>query len=299
MPDENTTQSTDEVRTAPRHTVLRLVAIIAVSILSAETLLMFMFDRLSRHLTLWEDFLDGILLTILLSPVLYLYLFRPMSKYITALREAQGLLRKQHDILEEEVRHRTAELVERNEQQAMLMEELQRAEEKYRNLVDRLPSVTYVLNLEEDGKLVFVSPQIEQLGYGLKEWNETPELRFQRMHPEDRDRVMEALMHSRDTGEVFDCDYRLYSRDNKVRWFHDEATVVCDRIDKKLYLQGVMLDITEKKSMEEELAERRKLVDHQVMQRTEQLERRISVLESANANLSRIINERRNGQSQE
>lgn len=299
MPEENTTRSSDEIRTSPRNTVLRLVAIVAVSILSAETLLMFIFSRLSRHLTLWEDLLDGVMLTLLLSPVLYLYLFRPMSKYIIALREAQGLLQKQHDILEDEVRLRTAELVERNEQQARLMVELQSAEEKYRNLVDQLPSVTYILNLDGDGKLAFMSPQIEQLGYSLNEWIETPELRFQRMHPEDRDRIMQAVLNSRDTGEVFDCDYRLFSRDNKVRWFHDEATVVCDRIDKMRYLQGVMLDITEKKSMEAELAERRKLVDQQVMQRTEQLERRISVLESANANLSRIINERREGQRQE
>jgi PAS domain S-box-containing protein len=299
MPEENTTRSSDADLTAPQHPVLRLVAIVTVSIMTIETLLMFIFDRLSRHLTIWEDFLDGMLLTVLLSPILYLYLFRPMSKYIAELHKAQGLLQRQHDILEDEVRLRTTELVERNEQQAKLMQELQSAEEKYRNLVNRLPSITYILNLEDDGKLVFVSPQIEQLGYAMKEWNETPELRFQRMHPEDRDRVMQAVSHSRDSGETFDCDYRLYSRDNQVRWFHDEATVVCDRINKMRYLQGVMLDITEKKSMEEELAERRKLVDQQVMQRTEQLERRISVLESANANLSRIINERRNGQSQE
>jgi PAS domain-containing protein len=52
-----------------------------------------------------------------------------------------------------------------------------------------------------------------------------------------------------------------------------------------------MLDITEKKSMEAELAEHRHRLEQQVERRTAMLERRISVLESANANLSTKIEE--------
>jgi PAS domain S-box-containing protein len=295
MTDENSTRPAGEILIAPRHSILRLVVIVMVSILVVETLLMFFFDRLPRHPGLMGEFLDGFLLIILVSPILYLYLFRPMSNYIAALHKAQGLLEKQRDSLEEEVQRRTAELVERNEQQARLVQELQEAEEKYRNLVDRLPSITYTLTLEDEGKLVFVSPQIEQLGYAVTEWIETPELLHERMHPEDRDQVNRALIRSRETGEPFSCDYRLFTRANEVRWFHDEATVVCDRVGRMSYLQGIMLDVTEKKSMEAELVERRKLVDQQVTRRTEQLERRVSVLEAANANLSRIINEHREG----
>jgi PAS domain S-box-containing protein len=296
MVNSNTVRADDKGRSTPRRTVLRLIAVVAVSILIVETLLMFFFDRLPRHPSLLGEFLDGILLTVLISPILYLYLFRPMNSYIGALREAQGLLRNQRDILEEEVQRRTAELIERNEQQARLMQELREAEEKYRNLVDRLPSITYTLSLDDEGRLIFVSPQIEQLGYAVKEWIESPELLHLRMHPDDRVPVSHALTRSRETGEPFSCDYRLFSRANEVRWFHDEASVVCDRVGRKSYLQGIMLDVTEKKSMEAELMERRKLVDQQVARRTEQLERRVSVLEAANSNLSRIINEHREGQ---
>lgn len=92
----------------------RLLAIVAISIFTAEIAIMFAFEWLPPLPGPVIHILDGVVLTILVSPVLYLFLFRPMNAHIAALRQAQELLRQQRDHLEEEVRHRTAELVERN-----------------------------------------------------------------------------------------------------------------------------------------------------------------------------------------
>ncbi|MBI1175246.1 MAG: PAS domain-containing protein [Sideroxydans sp.] len=292
MVDGNSTQDNKALPLKPRHTVFRLFIIVASSIFATETVLMLVFDHLPRLPIFVGDFLDGLLLTILVSPILYLYLFRPMQTYIAALKEAEGLLARQRDSLEKEVQHRTAELVERNEQQVKLMQELQSAEEKYRNLVEHLPSITYIMSLEEEeGKMLFVSPQIERLGFDANEWIGEADFRSERTHPDDRNDVNQALLHSRETGEPFRCDYRLFSRTNDICWFHDEASVVRDESGKMLYLQGVMLDITEKKSLEEELAEHRYRLERSVKNRTELQERRISVLESANSQLCKIIDE--------
>jgi PAS domain S-box-containing protein len=291
MDNDNSGLLDEEAQFSPRRTVYRLLVIVAGTILITETVLMFVFDRLMRLHTLTEDLLDGVLLTILVSPVLYLYLFRPMHAYIVELSKAKGLLRQQRDHLEEEVQHRTAELVERNEHQARLMQELESAEQKYRNLVERLPSITYVISLEDEGRMVFVSPQIEQLGFAMADWTETPDFRSQRTHPEDRNLVRQAFLRSRNTGEPFHCDYRLFTRSDEVRWFHDEASVVRDEAGKALFLQGVMLDITENKAMEEELAEHRYRLEQRVERLTKLMERRISVLESANARLCGMLNE--------
>ncbi|MDP1997823.1 MAG: EAL domain-containing protein [Gallionella sp.] len=92
----------------------RLLAIVAISIFTAEIAIMFAFEWLPPLPGPVIHILDGVVLTILVSPVLYLFLFRPMNAHIAALRQTQDLLRQQRDHLEEEVQHRTAELVERS-----------------------------------------------------------------------------------------------------------------------------------------------------------------------------------------
>ena len=176
-------------------------------------------------------------------------------------------------------------VIERVLGEQQMLEDKHHAEMKYRMLVEHIPAITYILTLEEDGRPIFVSPQIERFGFAPEEWVKESDLRFQQIHPEDRDLVMQAFLHSRDTGEAFSCDYRISTRTGDILWFHDEARVVCDAKGKMLFLQGVMLDITEKKSMEAELAEHRYRLEQQVERRTAMLERRISVIEAANENL--------------
>ena len=291
MTSANSSPPSEDIQLEPRRSVLRLVGIVATSIFVAETILMIIFDRLPRLPSFTGDLLDGILLTVLLSPILYLYLFRPMHEYIAALHQARGLLRKQRDHLEEEVQSRTAELVERNAQQERLVQDLKNAEEKYRNLVEHLPSITYIMALEDGGRLKFVSPQIEQLGFAEEDWVDLPDFHVGRIHPDDREQVRQAFLHSFETGEPFRCDYRMFTRDDEVRWFHDEGSVIHDESGNTSYLQGIMLDITDNKAMEEELAEHRYRLELRVERRTELMERRIAVLESANARLCGMLNE--------
>lgn len=118
MDNENPTRPRTESSASLSNSVIRsplqLLAIVAVSILTVEIAVMFILDRLPQFPALVENILDGLLLTILVSPILYLFLFRPLNEHIAALRQAQDSLQQQRDHLEEEVQKRTAELVERN-----------------------------------------------------------------------------------------------------------------------------------------------------------------------------------------
>ncbi len=182
-------------------------------------------------------------------------------------------------------------VIERVLGEQRMLEEKHHAEMKYRMLVEHLPNITYILTLEDVGRMEFVSPQIECLGFSPEEWVKQGDLWLQQTHPEDRDQVMQEILHCRDSGEAFNCDYRIYTRTGDILWFHDEARVVRDEHGNKLFLQGVMLDITEKKSMEAELVEHRHRLEQQVELRTAMLERCIAALESANENLCTRIDE--------
>lgn len=183
-------------------------------------------------------------------------------------------------------------VIERVLSEQRLLEERNKAEMQYRMLVERIPAITYVVSLEDKFTTNFVSPQISCLGFTPEEWTQQHDRWLQQIHPEDRDRTMQVLLQSRNTDEPFCCDYRIFSRTGELRWFHDEASVIRDAKGKRVLLQGIMLDITEKKLMEDELAKHRYQLEKQVEHRTVSLERRISTLETSNARLIDMLEER-------
>ncbi len=74
------------------------------------------------------------------------------------------------------------------------------------------------------------------------------------LHPDDRERVLAEDERTEITGEPFRTEYRQYTKDGRVIWVRDEATLVHDYEGRALFWQGVMFDITEHKRYEEKLA---------------------------------------------
>ncbi len=124
-------------------------------------------------------------------------------------------------------------------------------EAMYRSLVERLPAITYTESLD-DGRTLSISPQVEALlGYSQEEWMADPMLWVKVLHPEDRDRVVEACEQSNRAEGSFRSEYRMIARDGRVRWFQDEAAIVRGSRGQRLCWQGVMLDITAQKETAE------------------------------------------------
>jgi PAS domain S-box-containing protein len=133
-------------------------------------------------------------------------------------------------------------------------EALRASEAKYRSLVEHLPAITYVAALDEASTTLYVSPQIEaMIGFSPAEYAANPDTWRQRLHPDDRERVMAELLRSRARGAPLSAEYRMIARDGHVVWFRDEAALVRDPAGGPLFLQGVMVDITERKRLQEEI----------------------------------------------
>ncbi len=165
-------------------------------------------------------------------------------------------------------------------------ENLIQAEAKYRFLVEQIPAVTYTTALDELGKLLYISPQISQLGFSPGEWLADPEGLFKQIHPEDRALLRSAIARGNESGEPLRCEYRLFTRAGKVRWFLNEASLVRHASGEPLFLQGVLVDITQDKDIEEELHAHRRRLEELVANRTMQFEKQTAILESANTNLA-------------
>ncbi len=122
-------------------------------------------------------------------------------------------------------------------------EALRQAELKYRSLVENIPAITYLATPDDLRSMLFVTPQVEMLGYPRNEWTLQPDLWRQLLHPEDRERVLAEARHSVAAG-AFHCEYRLMTRGGQELWFRDDAVAVRDASGQPLYMQGVLFEIT-------------------------------------------------------
>ena len=127
------------------------------------------------------------------------------------------------------------------------------SEAKYRALTEHLPTITYVHPLGERGTPVYVSPQVGAvLGYRPDEWLAKPNLFFQLVHQDDRERVSAEIAAAAAGARPLHCEYRMLSRDGRVVWVHDEAVTVRDDDGRALYVQGYLLDVSERRHAGEE-----------------------------------------------
>ena len=135
-------------------------------------------------------------------------------------------------------------------------EALRESERRYRTLVEQTPAITYVEAIDEGEprhEVLYVSPQVEELlGYSTEEWTSDPGLLARTLHPEDRERVLAEDERTEQTGEPFLAEYRQLAKDGSVVWLRDEAVLVRGEGGEPLYWQGVMYDVTQRKTTEEE-----------------------------------------------
>jgi PAS domain S-box-containing protein len=141
-------------------------------------------------------------------------------------------------------------------EQKRLESELRSEAVKFKSLAERIPAVVYIEGEGgSDDSPFYISPRYQELfGYTPEERKANPTLWRELLHPEDRERAIEAAERSYDAGG-FSEDYRMVARDGRVIWVHDETVLIRDDAGEPLFWQGVMHDVTEQKRAEQELAQ--------------------------------------------
>ena len=152
-------------------------------------------------------------------------------------------------------------------------QQLRIAEARYRALVEQIPAVVYTASLDEALGTLYVSPQIQSItGFTPEEWISSNQFWLSRVHPNDCDRVRLDNHISLSHRESFCTEYRLVTAHQQTIWIRDEAIVVRDANGKPQCYQGIMFDITERRSMEEALKHAKEELEQRVQERTEALQ---------------------------
>ena len=148
---------------------------------------------------------------------------------------------------------------------------LQESEKKYRSLVENIPDITWMADRE--GKVIFISPNIEEeCGYTPEEIYEAGDIfLFEKIHPDNVERVKEMFELLFTRGNMFDVEYRIQRKNEKWIWLRNRASIIRGK-DDVLYADGLARNITERKKAEEEIHKLNEELEQRVLQRTAQLE---------------------------
>ncbi|XDD49743.1 PAS domain S-box protein [Leptospira sp. WS92.C1] len=133
------------------------------------------------------------------------------------------------------------------------------SEEQFRDLVDTTPGIVWEADASTFN-FTFVSQQVvDLLGYSIEEWK-SPGFWAEHLHPDDKQNAIEYCVARTGKMEAHDFEYRFIRKDGSVIWLRDLVKVIVED-GKPQWLRGVMVDISERKRMEEKLLERNQFIE--------------------------------------
>ena len=134
---------------------------------------------------------------------------------------------------------------------------IRESENRYLNLVETLPAIVYSEDVTGSGlQIMYINSLVERLlGISQDEWLKDPSVWLDAIHADDRAEVDRVNRETELSGDTFSMEYRMYARDGRILWFHDEAVLVRDDNGDPRYWQGVMTDISARREAEAQLAE--------------------------------------------
>jgi PAS domain S-box-containing protein len=129
---------------------------------------------------------------------------------------------------------------------------------KYRMLVEQVAAVSYIAELGVKGQWLYVSPQVESMfGYAAEEWLSTSRDWIRHIPVEDHP-IVHAAEEASARGEPFQAEYRITRKDGQIIWVSDTAVVVRGS-DSHPVMEGLIVDINDRKMLENQLLQARKM----------------------------------------
>ena len=130
--------------------------------------------------------------------------------------------------------------------------DLRNDEAVYRTLLESTKAIPWKIDWATK-KFSYIGPQIEALlGWSPESWMTVDDW-VARMHPEDRDYVVNFCVAQSQAGIDHEADYRALTKDNGYVWLRDVVHVVRKDNGDPEALIGFMFDISERKKTEEKL----------------------------------------------
>ncbi|HEY8606062.1 MAG TPA: EAL domain-containing protein [Noviherbaspirillum sp.] len=136
-------------------------------------------------------------------------------------------------------------------EQHVMQEALRRNEERWKLAIEGARDGVWDWDVAS-GEVELSRHYKDILGYEEVDFPNRLEEWAGRIHPEDRDATMDALMHTVQTGAPYHMEYRLRCKDNNYKWVLSRGVIVArNNAGLATRLTGTMSDISERKQTDE------------------------------------------------
>jgi PAS domain S-box-containing protein len=135
------------------------------------------------------------------------------------------------------------------------LERVEQGERRFRELLDAIPVAMYRSSLDDANASEYMSPRVESMfGYPAEAWHDSG-FYATVLHPDDRDRVLaENELEVQEDDSIWVSEYRVITADGRTVWVRDESWIIRDEGGAPQFQQGCMIDVTEQKRVQGELA---------------------------------------------
>ncbi|MGD1806127.1 EAL domain-containing protein [Dapis sp. BLCC M126] len=203
-----------------------------------------------------------LLLTASLMVLWRYYSLLPFSR----LQRVQAEIRQLNVQLEQQVQQPTEQLTTINYKlQQKIKEKIKQSQKirsallskkQYQRLIENLSAIIYQFS-DKRGGIYYSSHVTSVLGYSPEYLYEHPWLWQNSIHPEDLPKIKEVIQKF-SLGENFEVEYRIQDAQKNWHWFFD-SSISRQLENDEIIIEGLAIDITERKQIEEELIEAKQL----------------------------------------
>jgi diguanylate cyclase (GGDEF)-like protein/PAS domain S-box-containing protein len=120
-------------------------------------------------------------------------------------------------------------------------------EEQFWAVVANIPGAVYRCACQDDWPIRFISDYIELLcGYPAADFVDNAARTYGSIiHPHDRPHVAEEIDRALEVGAPYSLLYRVLHADGSLRWISERGRAILSEAGERLWLDGVLLDVTE------------------------------------------------------
>jgi len=129
-------------------------------------------------------------------------------------------------------------------------------ETRLNNLIMNLPGYMYRCKNDPNWTMMYISGGCEAItGYKPEEFTELKIVFNDLVHADYKDFLWTQFQMDQSQQKVFEQEYPIITKHGEPRWIWERGRMVFDDENNPLYIEGFITDITERKQLEDELAE--------------------------------------------
>ncbi len=174
---------------------------------------------------------------------------RALMEERARLEEERNLLARQ---MVEEERSMNQNLNEEIRRREEITRQLHESREQLQSLLSHLMGAVYRCRFDEDFTMEYISDQILDItGYLPSDFKGNMVRSYNSVvHPDDLERVHNAIVDSNTRGTHYEMEYRIIHRDGNTVWVSESGKSIFNEAGMVDYLDGIIVDITRRKEAE-------------------------------------------------